>query len=85
MSSTGVDSFTNPHLIGPLYPGVGFEWLMVLIAFVLWLLWHVIQISGEEEEYSAAVKLYREVGMERAMHHATGAIATEEEVHISKS
>jgi len=80
--STGLDSFSNPQDIGALYPGVGMEWLMVLIAFVLWLLWHVFQIAEEEKEYRNAVKLYQQVGMERAMHHATGKVATEDELHI---
>ena len=83
--STGLNSFSNPQDIGPMYPGVGVEWIMVLVAFVLWILWHVFQIAGEEKEYRDAVNLYRQVGMERAMHHATGAIATEEEVRIGGS
>ena len=82
MASTGLDSFTNPAEIGAMYPGVGVETAMVGILVALWLGWHIIQISQEENEYREAVKLYREVGMERAMHHAAGAIATEDEVQI---
>ena len=82
MASTGLDSFANPAEIGAMYPGVGVEWLMVLIGFVLWILWHIYQIKGEEAEYSAALQLYKQVGMERAMAHATGTIAAENEVHI---
>lgn len=85
MSSTGLDSFTGPQDIGPMYPGVGVEWVMVLIAFILWILWHIWQIADEEREYREAVKLYKQVGLERAMHHASGSIATEDEVHISRS
>jgi hypothetical protein len=81
--STGLNSFSNPQDIGALYPGAGNEWLMVLIGFVLWLLWHIFQMADEEKEYRDAVKLYQQVGMERAMHHATGKVATEDEVHIS--
>ena len=82
MSSTGLDSFTNPAEIGAMYPGVGAETAMLGILVFLWVAWHVFQIYQEEREYREAVKLYREVGMERAMHHATGTIAAEEEVRI---
>lgn len=82
MSSTGLDSFTNPAEIGAMYPGVGAEAAMLGILVFLWVAWHVFQIRQEEREYREAVKLYREVGMERAMHHATGTVATEEEVRI---
>ena len=85
MASTGLDSFTNPADIGAIYPGVGAETAMVGILVALWVAWHFFQIHQEESEYREAVKLYRDVGMERAMHHATGTIATADEVQISKS
>ena len=82
MASTGLDTFANPADIGAMYPGVGAETAMLGILVALWVGWHFFQIHQEESEYREAVKLYREVGMERAMHHATGAIATEDEVQI---
>ncbi len=82
MASTGLDSFSNPADIGAMYPGVGAETAMLGILVALWLIWHCFQIRQEEVEYREAVKLYREVGMERAMHHATGTIATADEVQI---
>ena len=85
MASTCLDSFTNPADIGAIYPGVGAETAMVGILVALWVAWHFFQIHQEESEYREAVKLYRDVGMERAMHHATGTIATADEVQISKS
>jgi hypothetical protein len=81
--STGLSSYANPHEIGALYPGEGVEWLMVIVLVVLWALWHIFQMAGEEKEYREALKLYEQVGMKRAMHHATGDIAREDEVHIS--
>ena len=82
MASTGLDTFSNPADIGAMYPGVGAETAMLGILVFLWVAWHVYQGCQEEAEYREALKLYREVGMERAMHHATGAIATEDEVKI---
>ena len=82
MASTGLDSFSNPADIGAMYPGVGAETVMLGILVALWVAWHVFQVRQEEQEYRDAVKLYREVGMERAMHHAAGAIATEDELKI---
>ena len=79
--STGLNSYSNPQDIGPLYPGVDLEWLMVIVLVALWLLWHVFQISSEEKEYREAVKLYDQVGMKRAMHYSTGQIAREDEIH----
>ncbi len=83
--STGLNSYSNPQDIGPLYPGVDLEWLMVVVLVALWLLWHVFQISSEEKEYREAIKLYDQVGMKRAMHHSTGEIAREDEIHIGDS
>lgn len=33
--------------IGPIYPFVGTEWLLVLAGVVFWLAWHVTQLSRE--------------------------------------
>ena len=82
MASTGLDSFSNPADIGAMYPGVGAETVMLGIVVALWIAWHVFQVRQEEQEYREAVKLYREVGMERVMLHATGSIATEDELKI---
>ena len=83
--STGLNSYSNPQDIGPLYPGVDLEWLMVIVLVALWLLWHVFQISAEEKEYREAVKLYDQVGMNRAMHHSAGVIAREAEIQIDET
>ena len=49
--STGLNSYSNPQDIGPLYPGEGLEWLMVIVLAALWVLWHIFQISLEEKRY----------------------------------
>lgn len=78
--NTGVQSFTNPSEIGALYPFVGGEVLLVILAIILWLAWHVLDLRGEGREFREAVELYQEVGLENAMHHGgSGHIATEEE------
>ena len=35
--------------IGAIYPFVGAEWLFVLIGVVYWIVWHVRQISSENQ------------------------------------
>ena len=35
--------------IGPIYPFVGWEWLLVLIGVVYWIIWHVRQIRSENQ------------------------------------
>ena len=83
--STGLNSYSNPQDIGPLYPGVDLEWLMVIVLVAIWLLWHVFQNSAEEKEYREAVKLYDQVGMKRAMHHSAGVIAREDEIQVDET
>ena len=51
MSTTPVETWaTNLAEIGPIYPFVGSEWLMVLLGFVAWIGWHVWQIRAEKRE-----------------------------------
>ena len=78
--STGLSSYSNPQEIGALLPGAGVEWIMVIVFFVSWVLWHIFQIAGEEKEYREAAKRYEQVGMTRAMHHSAGTIAREDQV-----
>jgi hypothetical protein len=78
--STGLESFLNPDEIGVLYPFPGGEFLFFVVAFVLWLLWHVLQIRSETRENRDAREFYAEIGLDRAMYHGGSAlIATEEE------
>jgi hypothetical protein len=78
--STGLDSFSNPQDIGPMYPFVGQEWLFVVIAVLLWLAWHFLQARGETSEHHDAVEMYDRIGLDRAMHHGGSAlIATDDE------
>lgn len=71
--STGLDSFSNPTEIGPLYPFVGAEWFFVLLAVVLWLLWHVLQIRLENRDNERAVQTYERIGLDRVMFYGGSA------------
>lgn len=78
---TGIDSFTDPGNLGALYPFQGFEILLVAVGVVLWLAWHVVQVRKENREYKDALRLYRRVGMEQALHLGGGGhLATQEDI-----
>ena len=40
------------QVAGAIYPGVGSEGILVLIAFVIWIGWHVISARQESEKLS---------------------------------
>jgi len=44
--------------IGAIYPWMGWEVLMVLVGIALWILWHIIQISQENADYTDDIKKY---------------------------
>ena len=44
--------------IGPIYPMVGTEGLLVIIGVVAWIVWHVIQAKRENREYEDQVRKY---------------------------
>ncbi|HEX9769674.1 MAG TPA: hypothetical protein VGA50_10915 [Kiloniellales bacterium] len=77
MSSTMVDSWAvDLANIGPIYPWVGTEGIMFIVAVVLWILWHVWQIrfeSGtyqeEKEKYATPENLKKMVSDETYLHH----------------
>jgi len=41
--------------IGPLYPMVGSEVLLVIIAVAFWIVWHILQIRAENREFVEAM------------------------------
>ena len=43
--------------IGPLYPFVGSEYILLAVTVVLWLLWHYWQSRIEKKEYDDEVEL----------------------------
>ena len=50
--SNWIDHLSAEEVAGAVYPGVGTEGILVLIAFVLWIGWHVISARQESEKLS---------------------------------
>jgi len=46
--------------VGPLYPFVGSEMVLVLIALVFWIVWHIMQIRMESRQYDDEVRALRQ-------------------------
>ena len=44
--------------IGPIYPMVGAEGLLVVIGVVLWIVWHVVQAKRENRDYEEQIRKY---------------------------
>ena len=45
--STGIETWKNLSEIGPIYPFVGSEVMLVILGVLFWLIWHVIQMGSE--------------------------------------
>ena len=59
MSTTPIDSWAvDLANVTFIYPFVGSEGIMTLIAVVLWLLWHVWQVRFEKQEFDNEIKRY---------------------------
>ena len=46
--------------IGPLYPFVGWEMLMVLLLLAFWIAWHVVQVRAETRQHEEEARALRE-------------------------
>ena len=57
--------------LGPLYPFVGWEGVMVVIAFIAWIGWHILQIRAEKRQHDDQA---------RSDHHSTGRWLREREL-----
>jgi hypothetical protein len=54
--------------LGPLYPFVGWEGFMVLLAFIAWIGWHIVQIRTETKQRDDQAQLLRQGGnLEKAV------------------
>ena len=45
-----IDHLSAKEVAGAVYPGVGTEGILVLIAFVIWIGWHVISANQESDK-----------------------------------
>lgn len=80
--NTGLDSFSNPEGIGALYPFPGMEVALVVIAFALWIAWHVAQTKAENRDYAKALARYEQIGLEGVMRRGGGAHSDDGEAAI---
>lgn len=56
MSTASFENFAGTIAdIGPLYPFVGSEMILVIVAVIFWLWWHVQQLRAEQREYDEAM------------------------------
>ena len=44
--------------LGPIYPMVGTEGVLVIIGVAFWIAWHVIQAQRENREYEEQIRKY---------------------------
>ena len=51
-----IDHLSAKEVAGAIYPGVGSEGILVLIAFVIWIGWHVISAKQESDKLSKLAK-----------------------------
>jgi hypothetical protein len=55
MGSTWAVDLAN---VGPIYPWQGYELIMVIVGVALWILWHIIQLREEKEEFAEDIAKY---------------------------
>ena len=59
--STGITSWAgNLMEMGPIYPFVGWEFALTIVALVLWVVWHIVQIKQEKDEIKHIMKLSKD-------------------------
>ena len=46
--------------LGPLYPFVGWEVLMVIVLLVAWVVWHIMQITAENRTHEEQARMLRQ-------------------------
>ena len=51
-----IDHLSAAEVQGAVYPGVGTEGILVIIALVLWIGWHVLQDSAESKHLEQLAK-----------------------------
>ena len=57
MSTTPVETWAvDLAELGPIYPFVGSEGLMVVLAFAAWIVWHIWQFRNEKREEEESLR-----------------------------
>jgi hypothetical protein len=46
--------------LGPIYPFVGWEVPMVILAFIFWIGWHIVQLRMETRQQDEEARLLRQ-------------------------
>jgi hypothetical protein len=63
MSTGSFDNWDGNMMdLGPLYPFVGSEGLMVVVLVALWAAWHIAQLVGENRELEDRVRRLKQSG-----------------------
>ncbi|MEM7191731.1 MAG: hypothetical protein AAF405_02485 [Pseudomonadota bacterium] len=44
--------------VSAIYPWQGSEWIMVIAAVAAWILWHILQLREEKEEFDKDIAEY---------------------------
>jgi hypothetical protein len=44
--------------VGEIYPWAGYTVAMVIACAIAWILWHIVQIREEENDYAEDIKLH---------------------------
>jgi hypothetical protein len=58
--STGLQSFSDPANIGPLYPFAGAEVILAIVGIALWILFHILHTRAENREWEQAEAAFDE-------------------------
>ena len=52
-----IDHLSASEVKGAIYPGVGSEGILVILAIIIWIGWHVITAKQEKEELEKLARL----------------------------
>lgn len=63
MNTGNVENWDGNLLdLGPIYPFVGSEGIMVIIAVIFWIGWHILQIRAENRQHDEEAARLRQSG-----------------------
>lgn len=62
MATGMVDNWINVDTLGPIYPFVGTEFLLVLLGLAFWIIWHIWQMNTESAEFKDDIEKINQQG-----------------------